>query len=93
MIYKYIYKYSRHILTYTSENSKSNFTLFLFLAPSWLLGNIARLHVGVGPAKRDWVGPPGLLDYGSDKDKDRRMCKDKYKYHEITYCPWKKEII
>ena len=74
-------------------NSKSIFTLFLFLAPSWLLGNIARLHVGVGPAKRDWVGPPGLLDYGSDKDKDRHMCKDKYKYHEITCCPWKKEII
>ena len=71
-------------------NSKSIFTLFLFLAPSWLLGNIARLHVGVGPAKRDWVGPPGLLDYGSDKDKDRHMCKGKYKYHEITCCPWKK---
>ena len=73
------------MLTY--ENSKSNFTHFLFLAPSRLLGNIARLHVGVGPAKRDWVGPPGLLDYDNNKAKERHMCKDKYRYHDITCCP------
>ena len=92
MIYKYIYKYSRHILTYTSENSKSNFTLFSFSRSFPTTGKYCKITVGVDPAKRDWVGPPWLLDYDNDKDKDRHMSKDKYKYHEITCCTWRKRF-